>query len=61
MNKTIVHLLSLSVVAAGSFVFSFNAPAAAGDLYEADLGTGTIFKFTPSGTKSSFAQALIPQ
>jgi sugar lactone lactonase YvrE len=36
-----------------------NSRAAAGDLYESDLGSGTIFKFTPDGTKTVFASSLI--
>jgi hypothetical protein len=32
--------------------------AAAGDLYEADFSSNTIFKFTPDGTKSVFASGL---
>jgi len=27
-------------------------------LFEADLGSGTIFKFTPDGNKSTFAFGL---
>ncbi|HVF70437.1 MAG TPA: SMP-30/gluconolactonase/LRE family protein [Chthoniobacterales bacterium] len=34
------------------------AHAAAGDLYESDLMSGTIFKFTPDGTKTIFASSL---
>src|SRR5436190_2110234 len=32
--------------------------AAAGDLYVSDSGSGTIFKFTPTGSKSTFASGL---
>src|SRR5438105_961041 len=32
--------------------------AAPGDLYEADSGTGTIFKFAPNGAKASFVSGL---
>jgi sugar lactone lactonase YvrE len=32
--------------------------AAAGDLYEADFGSGSVFKFTPAGIKSTFANEL---
>ena len=34
------------------------ACAAEGDLYEADFGSNTIFKFTPAGTNSTFASDL---
>ncbi|MFZ3376877.1 MAG: hypothetical protein WA183_15120 [Chthoniobacterales bacterium] len=34
------------------------ARAAAGDLYEADFGSGSVFKFTPAGIKSTFANGL---
>ena len=30
----------------------------AGNLFEADFGSGTIFKFTPTGTKTPFASGL---
>ena len=32
----------------------------AGDLFEADFGTGNIYEFTPSGTRSTFASGLNP-
>jgi sugar lactone lactonase YvrE len=35
-----------------------SARAAPGDLYVSDLGDGNIFKFTPDGTKSTFASGL---
>jgi sugar lactone lactonase YvrE len=34
------------------------AHAAVGDLYEADFGSGNIFKFTPAGAKTAFAAGL---
>jgi hypothetical protein len=37
----------------------FNARAAAGDLYEADFGSGSVFKFTPAGIKSTFASGMV--
>jgi sugar lactone lactonase YvrE len=37
---------------------ALTANAAPGDLYEADDFSGTIFKFTPSGTQSTFASGL---
>src|SRR5215467_16373583 len=33
--------------------------AATGDLFEADYNSGSIFKFTSSGTRSTFASGLV--
>src|SRR5206468_1995361 len=32
---------------------------APGDLYETDLASGTVFKFAPDGTQTSFASGLV--
>lgn len=36
-----------------------NAHSTPGDLYETDLGSGTVFKFASDGSKTSFATGLI--
>ncbi|MEO6871112.1 MAG: SMP-30/gluconolactonase/LRE family protein [Chthoniobacterales bacterium] len=40
-------------------LFPSNAFCAPGDLYETDLGSGTVFKFASDGTKTSFVSGLI--
>jgi sugar lactone lactonase YvrE len=53
LAKTIARALTLTVV--------FNGPqmiAAVGDLYEADFGSGSVFRFTPAGVKTTFATGL---
>src|SRR5438309_5319013 len=47
----------LMIVAAASFV-AVTVNAAPGDLFEADYGSGTIYKFTPAGTQSTFTTGL---
>jgi DNA-binding beta-propeller fold protein YncE len=37
------------------YKLAFNS---AGNLFEADYGSGTIYEFTPGGTKSTFASGL---
>jgi len=59
LNKKYINSRSvLLVIALTAGLFSINAQCAPGDLYETDLGSGTIFRFTPDGTKSSFASGL---
>ena len=55
------HRFNFPLAAAAFFVLlaPFNANAAAGDLYEADFGSGTIFKFTPNGAATVFASGLV--
>lgn len=45
--------------AVGVGLIACNALAASGDLYEADFGSGTIYKFAPNGTASVFASGLV--
>jgi sugar lactone lactonase YvrE len=56
----VTALLRLLVPLAGlaAILVPDRARAAAGDLYEADFTSNTIFKFTPGGTKSVFASGL---
>jgi hypothetical protein len=58
MKKTTLLHLFLSGVTLVAPLVPISALATAGDLYEEDLGSGTIFKFTPTGTKSTFASGL---
>jgi sugar lactone lactonase YvrE len=56
-KKTLLHLF-LSAAAITAPLAPSNGLSAVGDLYEADLGSGTIFKFAPDATKSTFASGL---
>jgi DNA-binding beta-propeller fold protein YncE len=47
----------LMIVAAASFV-AVTVNAAPGDLFEADYGSNTIYKFAPNGTQTTFATGL---
>jgi sugar lactone lactonase YvrE len=51
--------LFFAAICGCSLLLCANAPAAAGDLYETDLTSGTIYKFAPDGTKSVFASSLV--
>ena len=54
--------LAPTLVFAAVFIISVAARltyAAPGDLYESDSGSGNIYKFTPGGTRSTFASGLI--
>lgn len=59
MKGATFFCLSLTAATLLVVLAPFNARAAAGDLYEADFGSGTIFKFTPNGTASVFASGLV--
>ncbi len=56
-KTTFLHLVLGAVVLAAALVPT-SARAAAGDLYVPDGRSGTIFKFTPAGTQSTFASGL---
>jgi sugar lactone lactonase YvrE len=58
MKFTTKTLLTLATTYTIAVLLSANAFGAAGDLYESDLTSGTIFKFTPDGTKTVFASGL---
>ena len=45
----------MTVIGLAAALVPVNSFAALGDLYEADFFSHTIFKFTPAGTKSTFA------
>ena len=55
--RALLHLL-VTVASVAAVLVSDRARAAPGDLYEADFSSNTIFKFTPAGTKSTFASGL---
>jgi len=58
MKKPAFLRLLVTVAGLTAALVPASARAAAGDLYEADFSSGTIFKFTPAGTKSTFASGL---
>jgi sugar lactone lactonase YvrE len=58
MKRIILLRLWRSVPLFSVILFPVSAHAAAGDLFEADEGSGTIFKFTSGGTKTVFASGL---
>ena len=49
-----------SVFASGLYFPNGLAFNSAGDLFESDLGTGTIYEFTPRGVRSTFASVTSP-
>src|SRR6266487_3462103 len=55
-----IALLHWLVTVAGlaTALLPISVLAASGDLYEADNGSNTIFKFAPDGTESTFAFGL---
>lgn len=60
MNLTNQTRLCVAIVCLFSAALSTHARAAAGDLYESDLTSGTIYKFAPDGTKTVFANVVQP-
>src|SRR5437763_1640529 len=58
MKKTALRHLLVTVAGLAAALAPIAVLAAPGDLYEADFGSGTIFKFTPAGTQSPFASGL---
>src|SRR5437763_1838525 len=58
MKKTALRHLLVTVSGLAAALAPISVLAAPGDLYEADFGSGTIFKFTPAGTQSTFASGL---
>jgi sugar lactone lactonase YvrE len=58
-NSTQSRLFFIAPICAlATALLSTPAQAAAGDLYESDLMSGTVFKFAPNGTKTPFASSL---
>src|SRR5438105_2960982 len=58
MKKTALHYLFVTVAGLATALLPICVCAAPRDLYDADYSSGTIFKFTPNGTKNTFASAL---
>src|SRR5260221_14551684 len=58
MKKTHLLQLLLSAAAFAAPLVPVSTLAAPGDLYVSDVGSGNIFKFTPAGSKSTFASGL---
>jgi sugar lactone lactonase YvrE len=58
VNNAFLLQLFSAVAGLASFLVPITAHAAPGDLYETDAGSGTVFKFTPSGVKTTFASGL---
>jgi sugar lactone lactonase YvrE len=54
--RTFLSLLATTAIV--TTVFSSHVQAAAGDIYETDFSSGTIFKFNPSGARTTFATGL---
>jgi sugar lactone lactonase YvrE len=59
MNLIKPICLRFAVTCAFTIFLAAEALAAAGDLYETDLSSGTIYKFAPDGTKTVFASSLV--
>jgi sugar lactone lactonase YvrE len=57
-RKNISRRLVLITLALTALSLPISAHSAPGDLYESDLGSGTIFRFAPDGTKSTFASGF---
>jgi hypothetical protein len=58
MKKSALYDLFVTVAGVTAALLPINILAAPGDLFEADQGSNTIFKFTPVGGKSTFATGL---
>ena len=58
MKKITLSDLSLTAATLLVVLAPLNARAAAGDLYETDFLSGSVFRFTPAGIKSTFASGL---
>src|SRR5207237_694587 len=58
MKKSAFRYLFVTVAGLTAALLPSNILAAPGDLFETDQGSGTIFKFTPVGAKSTFATGL---
>src|SRR5207249_2294855 len=56
--KTVTNIIFGAYAVVILAMGAVTANATPGDLYEADGGSGNIYKFTPSGTQSTFASGL---
>jgi hypothetical protein len=59
-KKTALRRLLVTVAGLAKALLPISVLAAPGDLYEADRGSLTIFKFTPGGIQSTFVTGLGP-
>ncbi len=57
--KIILFLFRIIPAILAATLTSTNAGAAVGDLYEADFGSGNVFKVSPGGTVTSFVSGLV--
>ena len=55
--EPLLHLLA-TVAGLAMAALPISVLAAPDDLYEADFSSATVFKFTPDGTRSTFASGL---
>jgi hypothetical protein len=59
MKKPLTFRLMFSAVAIAAFLISSRAHSAPGDLYVAEAtGGGHVYKFTPAGSRSTFASGI---
>jgi sugar lactone lactonase YvrE len=58
-KKTALRYLLVTVAGLAAGLVPISARATPGDLYDTDNASNTIFKFTPDGTKSTFAAGLV--
>jgi hypothetical protein len=58
VKKTALFHLLVTVAGLATPLLPISVHAASGDLFAADNGSGTIFNFTPAGTKTTFASGL---
>src|SRR4051812_3156370 len=58
MKDPVLVGVSAAVVAFLSLLSATSSRGAPGDLYVGDVGSNSIFKFTPDGTKTTFASGL---
>jgi len=56
--KTIMNVICSASTAIALAIGASTANAAPGDLFEGDLDSGTVYKFAPDGTRSTFATGL---
>lgn len=59
MRNNAMRRFSIFAAAVVAVVFfTSHAPAAPGDIYETDFSSGTLFKFSPTGSRTTFATGL---
>jgi len=58
VNKTALFHLLVTIASLATALLPISVLAASGDLFAADNGSNTIYRFTPDGTESTFASGL---